>query len=117
MSGIDKLNELLWDAEEIGAYANSICEERNGILVATNRRVFFLSEEDLSMKITKNIYVNKIKSVDYGIGILSSWIEIGIGRKRKCLRFDNIDNESVMKIYEYIKKIAKGTIIKYEIDN
>lgn len=103
MSDIEELNEFLWDAEEIGAYVNSSCGDDSGILVATNRRVFFLSKGFSYMKITNLIYVNKIKSIDYGQGLYAGWIEIGIKRKRKCLRFDNIDNDSVIEIFEYIK--------------
>ena len=104
MSDLDELNELLWDAEKIGAYANSSCEECSGILAVTNRRIFFASKGDISMKVTNNIYVNKIKSVGYGKGVFSGWIEIGIRRKRKHLRFYNIDNDSVIEIFEYIKR-------------
>lgn len=104
MSDIEELNELLWDAEEIGVYTNSSCGEDSGILVATNRRVFFLSKEFSNyMKITNLIYINKIKGLDYGKGPYSGWIEIGIKRRRKNLRFNNIDNDSVIEIFDYIK--------------
>jgi hypothetical protein len=122
MSDIDELNEFLWDAEEIGAYVNSSCKEFSGILVATNRRIFFLSKGESSMKITNLIYINKIKSVEYGIGPYSGWIEIGIKKTRKHLRFDNIDNNSVIEISEYIKNRVENfdkwsDYVKSEIDN
>lgn len=122
MSDIDELKKLLWDAEEIGAYVNSSCKELSGILVATNRRVFFASKGDVSMKVTNLIYVNKIKSIEYGKGPFSGWIEIGMKRTRKRLRFDNIDNDSIVQISEYIRS-SVGQIgkwrdyVKSEIDN
>jgi hypothetical protein len=122
MSDIDELNELLWDAEEIGTYVNSSCKEFSGILVVTNRRVFFVSKGESSMKITNLIYINKIKSVAYGKGTYSGWIEIGIKKTRKRLRFDNIDNDSVIKISENIKSRIEdfdkwSDYVKSEVDN
>lgn len=102
MSDIDELNELLWDAEEVGAYAYSSCGGVTGILVVTNRRIFFLSKEFSPMKITKSLFINKIKSIDCGKETFFGWIEIGIKKTRKSLRFDNMDNESVIEIYNYI---------------
>lgn len=103
MSDIDELNELLWDAEEIGACVNSSYKELSGMLVATNRRVFFAYKGDISMKITNNIFINKIKSIDCGKGPFSGWIDICIKRTKRHLRFDNIDNNSVDAISEQIK--------------
>ena len=103
MSDIDELNKLLWDAEEIGIYVNSSCGEDDGILVVTNRRIFFALKGDLSIKVTNNIYVDKIRGVNCGKDTYSGWIEIGIKRKRKCLRFHNVDNSSVIEVSDYIK--------------
>lgn len=122
MSDIDELNKLLWDAEEIGVYVNSSCKELSGILVATNRRVFFVTKEDVSAKVTNLIYINKIKNIEYGKGPFSGWVEIGIKRTRKRLRFDNIDNDSVIQISEYIRSRVEQfgkwkDYVKSEIDN
>jgi hypothetical protein len=109
MSDIDELNKLLWDAEEIGIRVNSSYKGLSGILVATNRRIFFAYKGDVSMKISNNVFVNKIKSVNYSIGPLYGWIEIYIKRTKKHLRFDNVDNNSVVTIYDYIKNRVEQT--------
>jgi hypothetical protein len=104
---IKELPSILWEDELPEKIVQGTYNNRNGILVATNKRLIFLDKGIFSLKVEDFPY-DKISSLQYASGLLLGGIEVYASGNKAEIK--NIAKDQVKPFCEYIRaRITKAS--------
>ena len=107
MSGrsIKELPKVLWDGEEIVDGASGQMDGKNGLLVATNKRIIFIEKGLIGSKV-RDIPYDKMSSLEYGTGMLFGSIKFYASGNR--VEIDKIQTARVQPFAEGLRARITG---------
>jgi len=102
---IKELPKILWEDELPEKAVQGIYASRNGLLVATNKRLIFIDKGIFSLKVEDFPY-DKITSIQYSTGLL--WGEIDIFASGNKAEIKQVPKDLVRDFADYVRaKITK----------
>ena len=99
---INELPKILQPDEVVGNIVPGTYDGRNGILVATNKRLFFVEKRDFWGCNVDNFLYYKITSFQYEAGLLMSTIKIHTSWKKANIK--NVPNEEAKEFADFVRE-------------
>lgn len=105
---IKELPNILWEDEKIEKIVQGLYEKKNGILVATNKRLVFVDKGLIYGRRVEDFPYDKISSIQYKTGLVFGELTIFASGNKADIQ--NVEKKQVRNFSDYVR--ARITEIK-----